>query len=173
MTKYKIIEPASYIQNHKTGRLKRYRFLRSQSLWNRKKWSYFLTLSFIMLTLYVPAPQNGQAHSNLSAFDHFAKLALKVLNSCILSISHSYRNSSTDSYWFLWECSVILKLHSPFLKPFHTTDLFWYPLKTSENLWFSDVFRGYQKRSVAWNGLTVSWMVLAKLKLNFFLNSPK
>ena len=36
---------------------------------------------------------------------------------------------------------------------FHASDLFWYALKTSENLWFSDVFRGYQKRSVAWNGL--------------------
>ena len=40
------------------------------------------------------------------------------------------------------------------IKPFHTTDLFWYPLKTSENLRFSDVFREYQERSVAWNGLT-------------------
>ena len=39
------------------------------------------------------------------------------------------------------------------LNLFNTTDLFWYPLKISENLWFSDVFRGYQKRSVAWNGL--------------------
>ena len=37
------------------------------------------------------------------------------------------------------------------INPFHATDLFWYPLKTSENLRFSDVFRGYQKRSVAWN----------------------
>ena len=36
---------------------------------------------------------------------------------------------------------------------FHATDLFWYPLKTSENLWFSAVFRGYQKRLVARNGL--------------------
>ena len=36
---------------------------------------------------------------------------------------------------------------------FHATDLFWYPLKSSENLWFSDVFSGYQKKSVAWNGL--------------------
>ena len=27
------------------------------------------------------------------------------------------------------------------------------PLKTSENLWFSDVFRGYRKRVVAWNML--------------------
>ena len=41
-----------------------------------------------------------------------------------------------------------------FINPFHATGLFWYPLKTSENLWFSDVFRGYQKRSVVWNGLT-------------------
>ena len=47
--------------------------------------------------------------------------------------------------------SVSIKVFNPF----HATDLFWCPLKTSENLWFSDVFRGYQKRSVAWNGLIV------------------
>ena len=41
------------------------------------------------------------------------------------------------------------------LKPFHATDLFWYPLKTSENQGFFYVLRAYQKRSVAWNGLTV------------------
>ena len=35
------------------------------------------------------------------------------------------------------------------LKPFHATGLFLCPLKTSENLWFSDVFRGYRKRPVA------------------------
>ena len=40
------------------------------------------------------------------------------------------------------------------VNPFHATDLVWYPLKTSENLWVSDIFRGYQKRSVAWNGLS-------------------
>ena len=33
--------------------------------------------------------------------------------------------------------------------PFHATNLFLYPLKTSENLRFSDVFRGYRKRPVA------------------------
>ena len=27
-----------------------------------------------------------------------------------------------------------------------------YPLKISENLWKSDVFRGYRKRKLAWNG---------------------
>ena len=35
------------------------------------------------------------------------------------------------------------------LNPFHATDLFWWPLKTSEHQRFSDVFRGYQKTSVA------------------------
>ena len=37
--------------------------------------------------------------------------------------------------------------------PFHAIDLFLYPLKTSENFWFSDVFRGYRERPVSWNGL--------------------
>ena len=49
------------------------------------------------------------------------------------------------------------------INPFHVTDLFWYPLKTQKTrgfLIFSGgikrdyyVFRGYQKRSVTWNGL--------------------
>ena len=33
--------------------------------------------------------------------------------------------------------------------PFHATGLFLYDLKTLGNLWFSDVFREYRKRSVA------------------------
>ena len=40
------------------------------------------------------------------------------------------------------------------------TDLFWYTLKTLENQRFSDVFRGYQKRSKAWNGLTLIFETL-------------
>ena len=39
------------------------------------------------------------------------------------------------------------------INQFYATDLFWYPLKTSENQGFSDVFRGYQKRLVTWNEL--------------------
>ena len=35
------------------------------------------------------------------------------------------------------------------INPFHATGIFLYPLKKSENLWFSDVFRGYRKRPVA------------------------
>ena len=36
---------------------------------------------------------------------------------------------------------------------FHDTGLFLYPLKTSENQRFSDVFKRYRKRPIAWNGL--------------------
>ena len=36
------------------------------------------------------------------------------------------------------------------IKPSHATGLFLFPLKKSR---FSDVFRGYRKRTVAWNGL--------------------
>ena len=36
---------------------------------------------------------------------------------------------------------------------FHATGLFLYPLKTSENQRFSDVFRGYRKRPMALNEL--------------------
>ena len=39
------------------------------------------------------------------------------------------------------------------INPFHTTRLFLYPLKTSENLWFFEVFRMYGNRPVTWNGL--------------------
>ena len=35
------------------------------------------------------------------------------------------------------------------LNPFHATDLFLYPLKSSENQTFSDDFRGYRKKPVA------------------------
>ena len=35
--------------------------------------------------------------------------------------------------------------------------LFLYPLKTSQNLWFSDVFRGYRKRSVGLRHISIAW----------------
>ena len=54
-----------------------------------------------------------------------------------------------------------------FPNPFNTNDLFWYPLKTSKNLWFSDVFRGYRKRSVTWNVLTYYFLTRLKVSSNF------
>ena len=35
------------------------------------------------------------------------------------------------------------------INPFQANVPFLYPLKTSENLWFSDVFRGYRKGTLA------------------------
>ena len=40
--------------------------------------------------------------------------------------------------------NIFKPLVAVLINPFHATDLFRYPLKT----WLSDVFRGYQKRSV-------------------------
>ena len=42
------------------------------------------------------------------------------------------------------------------VNPSHATGVFLYPLKIPENLWFSDVFRGYRKTSVTCNGLIFS-----------------
>ena len=39
------------------------------------------------------------------------------------------------------------------LNPFHINFPFLYPLKTSENVWFSGVLRGYRNETLAWNGL--------------------
>ena len=41
------------------------------------------------------------------------------------------------------------------IKPLHVTDVFLYPLKTSENQRFSGIFRGYRKTPVAWDELTL------------------
>ena len=41
-----------------------------------------------------------------------------------------------------------------FINPFNVNVLFLHPLKTPEYLWFSEVFRGYRIRKLAWKGLT-------------------
>ena len=49
--------------------------------------------------------------------------------------------------------TIIVFTVNQVINPFYTTGLFLYPLKISENLCFSDVFRGYRKRSVACHGI--------------------
>ena len=39
------------------------------------------------------------------------------------------------------------------INPLQPSVAFLYPLKISENLWFSDVFRGYRKATLGCNGL--------------------
>ena len=52
--------------------------------------------------------------------------------------------------------------HSP-INPFHVTGLFLYPLKTPENMLFSNVLKGCRKRSVARNGLKILEIRVASL----------
>ena len=62
-----------------------------------------------------------------------------------------------DCQKFFWKSSYLSGLQAQrssrreieLFNPFHATDIFLYPLKTSENLWFSDVFRGVRKSPVA------------------------
>ena len=49
--------------------------------------------------------------------------------------------------------SQVLMNNLELLNPFHVIAFFLYTLKTSENLWFSDVFREYRERPVSWNRL--------------------
>ena len=56
--------------------------------------------------------------------------------------------SGFDSFYRI-DFQAILSAAGFLFNPFHATGLFLYPLKTSENQRFSDVFRGYRKRPVA------------------------
>ena len=54
---------------------------------------------------------------------------------------------------------------------FHATGIFLYPLKTSKNQRFFDIFRGYRKKPVAWNGLKIplALLWLSSIRYTFFL----
>ena len=51
------------------------------------------------------------------------------------------------------------------INSFHASPLFLYPLKTSENHRFSDIYWGYKNRTLALNGLTVELSFALTLKL--------
>ena len=65
-----------------------------------------------------------------------------------------FRKFSLFSIFLLYE-KWIPKILTVF-NLFHATGLFRYPLKTWKNQRFSDVFRGYRMRPVAWNVLISS-----------------
>lgn len=67
------------------------------------------------------------------------------------------RHFEKQHFWKVWKiCDKGLfsvKLLTLNLEPFHATGFFPYTLKTSDNQRLFDVFRGYKRRPVAWNGL--------------------
>ena len=62
------------------------------------------------------------------------------------SVGATYLDSDAAYLEFGWNYSNQKQPPRDVLNPFHATDLFLYLLKTLENLWFSDVFRGHRKR---------------------------
>ena len=60
------------------------------------------------------------------------------------------------------------------VKPFHATGFFLYLLKAAENQKFLDVFRGYIKRPLAWDGLILSSVLpdIWSLPLNLSFSQP-
>ena len=55
------------------------------------------------------------------------------------------------------------------VNPFHANFPFLYPLKTSENLWFSDVFRGYTNETLARKALQGFKMYIIHFVLKSFI----
>ena len=62
--------------------------------------------------------------------EHLAEIGLRNFSSILQS------NEIEKSIGTIW------------VNQFHTASFFLYLLKTSENLWFFDIFRGYRKRSM-------------------------
>ena len=64
---------------------------------------------------------------------------------------------------------VCVKNFGPFFfNPFHANGPFLYPLKTLENLWFCDVFRGYRNDEIlTWNELIP--ILFAEFMNDFFI----
>ena len=90
---------------------------------------------------------------------HYSALYYKVTRTLfwrliVNSDTSAISSGAKEWLWTLFVCWINFCTGNIYLfNPFHATDLFWYPLKTSENQRFSDVFREYQKKSVSWNGL--------------------
>ena len=76
--------------------------------------------------------------------EYRTKIALlREENSTLFSQNNKLMNQLESTSYQLQQCREEVSLRC--INPYHVTDLFWHPLKTSENLWFSDVFRRYQK----------------------------
>ena len=69
-----------------------------------------------------------------------------------------YFDSIPDSYKDVFQEEKFVFNTLQCLSPFCAIRLFLYPLKTSKNLWLSDVFRGYRKTPKARNKLKTLWI---------------
>ena len=75
------------------------------------------------------------------------------LNEVIIKIfKEIFVEQNLKNWWARRTSFISIKYHQSALNSTDATGLFRYPLKTSENQRFYDVFSGYRKRPVAWMG---------------------
>ena len=116
--------------------------------------SYYITLHYI-----TRLPGHYSDGLAIVVIFHYSALYYKVTRTLfwrpiVNSDTSAISSGAKEWLWTLFGCWInVYKGNIYLFNPFHANDLFWYPLKTSENQRFSDVFREYQKRSVSWNGL--------------------
>ena len=100
---------------------------------------------------------NLKSGSKISCFYWFTKLQWKTFHQ-----HNKFKPCFSNVVWFLKLNEDILVhfltaftkyLQAFYINKFHAFGLFLHLLKRSENQRFSDIFRGYRKRQLTWNGL--------------------
>ena len=88
-------------------------------------------------------------------FEHgFMQILLKVFFSLLCFDSFEFMLTSGESLVGKW-CKIQLEVQQLYSAILGQSSVsFLYPLKTPENLWFFDVFRGYRKGTLDWNWLS-------------------
>ena len=98
-----------------------------------------------------------------SAIGKFLFLQVRLSTVSMRFFSNFLISLSLKSFSSSWRNSYLLRL--PFLILFTPMFHFYSPLKTLENFWFSDIFRGYRNRTLTWNGLMKNKFTIINLTL--------
>ena len=90
-----------------------------------------------------PQPSFSSLHSVFSSELESPKVELKESQNLVLTFSET-----ADVFKVSQKYLDAGKYYRLLTNPFHATSLFLYPMKTSETLWFSNVFRGVQRETI-------------------------
>ena len=90
-----------------------------------------------------PQPSFSSLHSVFSSELESPKVELKESQNLVLTFSET-----ADVFKISQKYLDAGKYYRLVTNPFHATSLFLYPMKTSETLWFSNVFRGVQRETI-------------------------
>ena len=90
-----------------------------------------------------PQPSFSSLHSVFSSELESPKVELKESQNLVLTFPET-----ADVFKVSQKYLDAGKYYRLLTNPFHATSLFLYPMKTSETLWFSNVFRGVQRETI-------------------------